>query len=198
MIYTQNLKHSVPDKIVLIGASTGGPGQIEKIIRSLPILENTSLIIAQHMVPGFIGSFVKRLQEYTQNPIMIAEDMQTINRATIYFCEGETEAVLQNTNFHFRCKIVEEYNFNPDINKIFHSFVPIAKNTEILSIILTGIGEDGVDGCKELSLKGVVCLTETQKSAIVDGMPSRARELVPNIYALDIEDIVQRVKEFCS
>jgi two-component system chemotaxis response regulator CheB len=62
------LKNSTPSKIVLIGASTGGPGQIEKIINALPKLHDTSVIIAQHMALGFMPSFAKRLKENRLNP----------------------------------------------------------------------------------------------------------------------------------
>ncbi|MDD2449035.1 MAG: chemotaxis protein CheB, partial [Sulfurimonas sp.] len=58
-----NMSYRVPKKIVLIAASTGGPGQIEKIIKALPKLNDTSIVIAQHMVVGFMDSFAKRLNE---------------------------------------------------------------------------------------------------------------------------------------
>ena len=67
-----------------------------------------------------------------------------------------------------------------------------------MAIILTGIGDDGVDGCKELSLAGAKTATQNAQSAIVDGMPSRARKDVPNIEVLDIEEIKNKIKEFCS
>ena len=65
-------------------------------------------------------------------------------------------------------------------------------------MILTGIGDDGVSACKELSLNGASCITESQKSAIVDGMPSRARLFVPNIEVEDINTIVKTISEFCE
>jgi two-component system chemotaxis response regulator CheB len=92
----------------------------------------------------------------------------------------------------------DENTYNPNINILFHSLVPFAKNIEIMSVILTGIGEDGVNGCNELGLNGSTCLTETEQSAIVDGMPSRARKEVANIQALNMEEITQKIKEFCN
>jgi len=68
------LSFSVPKKVVLIGASTGGPGQIQKIIDSLPILSNTSIVIAQHMVDGFINSFTKRLQVNSDNSVKLIQN----------------------------------------------------------------------------------------------------------------------------
>lgn len=192
------MKLSVPDKIVLIGASTGGPGQIQKIITSLPELKNTTIIIAQHMVKGFIPSFMNRLKLYTENTVSMAEDKQTLVSGQIYLCDGHTRVIKENYNLIFSHVPSRENSYNPNINILFHALVPFAKNIEIMGVILTGIGDDGVDGCKELSLSGCTCLTETEQSAIVDGMTSRARQTVPNIKALNIKEIIQEIEEFCS
>lgn len=189
------MKHSVPSKIVLLGASTGGPGQIEKIIKSLPILNNTTVIIAQHMVQGFVPSFALRLKESSLNPVSMAEDANEIYAAHIYLCEGLTTL---NSNFSFSKKPSSSSQYNPDIDVIFNSLVQLTNKIDILAVILTGIGEDGVDGCKNLSLSGAKTLTESEESAIVDGMPLRARKEVPNIEVLDISGIINKIKEFCN
>lgn len=192
------MKHSVLNKIVLIGASTGGPGQIEKIIRSLPALNDTTVIIAQHMAMDFIPSFVKRLQEYSINPIEMAMDKSVMKPANIYFCHGITTIKKDCYGFNFSVESSQEYKYNPDINTIFNSFASFAKDIKILGAILTGIGDDGVNGCKQLSLMGAKTITQNAESAIVDGMPSRARKEVQNIEILDINGIKNRIKEFCS
>jgi two-component system chemotaxis response regulator CheB len=194
----QNLKHSIPSKIVLIGASTGGPGQIEKIINALPELKNTSIVIAQHMVVGFMASFAKRLQENHLNPISVAQDNTYLENANVYVCCGATTVSRNSSGFIFSKKDSPVNAFNPDINILFNSFVVFAKEVEILSVILTGIGHDGVDACKTLGLNGSSCITESESSAIVDGMPSRARKEVQNIKVLDISEIVESIKEFCT
>ncbi len=198
MIYTLNLKHSVPKKIVLIGASTGGPGQIEKIINSLPLLSNTSVVIAQHMAEGFLESFTKRLQEHSSNTISLIKNKDTLCSGVIYVSSGYTAACKNGYDIEFSQHVQPHNSFNPDINILFNSFVPFTYEIEILSVILTGIGDDGVDGCKNLSLHGSICVTESEKSAIVDGMPNRARKVVQNIKVHDITEIVQVIKEFCA
>ncbi|MCW8895527.1 chemotaxis protein CheB [Sulfurimonas sp.] len=189
------MKLSVPKKIVLIGASTGGPGRIEKIVKSLPILTNTTIIIAQHMVEGFVPSFASRLRENNINPLCMAQDGYAVNAAQIYLCEGLTTV---NSQFYFNKKSSLNTQYNPDINIIFNSFVQFTNKIEILAVILTGIGEDGVSGCKNLSLNGARTLTESEESAIVDGMPCRARKEVPNIEISDINTIINKIKEFCD
>jgi len=188
----------VPSRIILIGASTGGPGQIEKIIKALPKLNDTTLIIGQHMTDGFMPSFAKRLMEGTCHEITVVENGEMLKEEHIYLCCGHTTIHKNGTHLYFSQEISALHDFNPDINILFNSFVPFTNEIQILSLILTGIGEDGVNGCKNLSLKGCVCITEDESSAIVDGMPSRARNEVPNIKICNLDEIIHILEEFCK
>ncbi len=198
MIYTQNLKLSVPRKVVLIGASTGGPGVIQKIITALPKLNDVSFVIAQHMARGFTSSFTKRLQGHSANTIHLVHNGQIFEAGNIYICSGNTAIIKKDSTLEFTQESSPNEAFNPDINIIFHSFLPFTQEITLLSIILTGIGDDGVSGCKELSIKGARSLTQQASSAVVDGMPSRARENVPNVEILDIDTIIKTIQEFCT
>ncbi len=194
---TQNLKLFEHKKIVLIGASTGGPGQIQKIITALGLLQNTTILIAQHMGESFIPSFALHLNDSSINSINIICDGDLMKTSHIYICSGITTIFKQNSELYFKHERSPEHRFNPDINHLLNSFVPLAHELNILSVILTGIGDDGVEGCKSLSLHGAQCLTESAQSAIVDGMPSRARKEVPNIKVADLKGIITIIKEFC-
>jgi len=198
MTFTLNLKHSVLNKIVLIGASTGGPGQIEKIINKLPALNDTSIIIAQHMIDEFIPSFAKRLREHTLNPISVTKSNTPLNSGEIYLCSGLTKIIKNGSVFSFSNEPIEKNRYNPNINALFYSLVNISDKIEILCVLLTGIGEDGVDGCRRLSLDKARCITESKESAIVDGMPYSARKKVPDIEISDISEIIKRIEEFCN
>ena len=188
----------VPNKIVLIGASTGGPGQIQKIVNTLDSLNDTTVIIAQHMQDSYIPSFTEQLQHQSKSPLSIVSDNIQLDRGHIYICSGVTEVKKDGSRLIFRKSESEKLTYNPNINSIFHSLVPFADDIRVLSVILTGIGDDGVDGCMQLGLKGCRCLTENEDSAIVDGMPSRARESVKDIEISSLDDILQIVKGFCS
>lgn len=192
------MKLSAPKKIVLIGTSTGGPGQIQKIIHSLPKLHGATVIIAQHMVNGFIESFANRLQESSHNPISVIKDKQILESSCIYLCDGNTRLNRSASSLAFSHEPASGNSFNPDINVLFSSFIPLCNSTDIMCVILTGIGDDGVQACQMLSQNGARCVTESQESAIVDGMPSRARLLVANIEVNDIKVIIKKISEFCN
>ena len=192
------MKHLKPKKIILIGASTGGPGEINKIIKSLPSLESTSIVIAQHMSDGFLESFMDRLKQLSPNNVELTKNSKVLNRSTIYVCENSISLIKDKNDLIFFENKRTQNCFNPDINLIFNSFTSLCKEIEILSVILTGIGDDGVEACINLSNNTARCITQTHESAIIDGMPNRARELVPNIEAYDMNEIIQIISEFCE
>ncbi len=190
--------HSVPKKVVLIGASTGGPSQIEKIVKSLPKLSNTSFVIAQHMADGFMPSFAVRLQDNHQNSIKVILQDEYLESGSIYLCTGLTSIAKSGHELKFIYTQSPFNTYNPDINAVFRSFLPLVKDIEIISVILTGIGDDGVSAATQLSLSGVRCITEDQNSAIVDGMTSRARQLVPNVEIHSLDEIINIIDRFCE
>ena len=198
MSLTQNLKHLKPKKIVLIGASTGGPGQINKIIKSLCRLKNTSIVIAQHMADGCIESFTNGLQKSNLFDTKMTKNGRFLDSDTIYVCENSVSLMQDKNSLVFIENAKIKNSFNPDINLVFNSFVPLCHDIEVLVVILTGIGDDGVQACVNLSDNGARCITETSKSAIIDGMPNRARELVANIEVCEIDEIVEIISEFCG
>ncbi|TKI68684.1 chemotaxis protein CheB [Sulfurimonas crateris] len=192
------MKPQTPRKIVLIGASTGGPGQIEKIVSSLPLLSDTAVVIAQHMSMDFIPSFTKRLKELSVNNISMVGDNTSVESGHIYLCHGITSVRKDGYGLKFSVESSQQHKYNPDINSVFSSFVPFSQEIEMLGVILTGIGNDGVEGCRQLSLKCVRTITQDEKSAIVDGMPSRARKEIQNIEIDDIAGIKEKIRNFCN
>jgi len=192
-----NLPYSKPKKIVLIGASTGGPSLIQKIVLSLEKLNNCSVVIAQHMAEGFIDSFGNELNKTSKNQIRIVSDNIPLESNKIYFCKNYSVIEKENNLIKFRYKN-ETIHFNPDINTLFNSFAKFIFDFEIMCVILTGIGDDGVEGCVNLNKNNTICITQNSESAIVDGMPSQARERVKNINILPFDEIVKKIKGFCN
>jgi two-component system chemotaxis response regulator CheB len=137
------------------------------------------------MVDGFMDSFANRFKNIKHLSVSIVEDNQSFAKNNIYICEGET----QLANDNFTKKVTSLNSYNPNINILFNSFTSLAQDKKILCVILIGIGDDGIEACKNLSLNGALCITESKESTIVDGMPSRARLLVPNIKVYNIDNV---------
>lgn len=183
-------------KIILIGASTGGPAHIEKILSSLESLDKTAIIIAQHMGADFLPSFVKRLREKSNQNIFLAKDEELICANTIYIATDNCEIEASPQGIKFRVSKTQSAHFNPDINNLFSSALPLLGDYTLLPILLTGIGDDGVNGCSALAQKGAQCIAESQKSAVVYGIPARAKERVQDILVKDLEEIISYINSF--
>ena len=160
----QNLQYLKPKKIVLIGASTGGPSLIREIILNVNSLNGATMIVAQHMADGFIDSFANDLAKLNNHAVKIVEDGMLLHSNCIYFCKHHSRVKVKNDILYFEYKNIAT-GFNPNIDILFESFSNITKNIQILCVILTGMGSDGVNGCKKLT--NAISITQSAKSAIV-------------------------------
>lgn len=184
-------------KLILIGASTGGPGHLKQILCSLGSTFQTPIIIAQHMNKSFIQSFVKQFDSELPNKVSLIDSTCEIQLANIYICAKHCElkhTPLNGIKIESADNVVSHYN--PSVEHLFESARYIAKEVDILAILLTGIGADGAKALANLQTDGVQCLAESESSAIVFGMPKRALELNPDIKALDLSAIIKRIHVF--
>lgn len=145
---------------------------------------------------SFIPSFIKQLNHHAPIDVLELLPGTAIEAGKAYIATGKV--AMEQTPQGLRCSSVTPVadHFNPDINHLFLAFEPYVKAMEILGVILTGIGEDGVKGCTALARGGARCIAESERSAIVYGMPQRAREQVPNIDVQSIETIISSIQEF--
>lgn len=183
-------------RVILIGASTGGPAHIEKILSSLAEPLHCIIIIAQHMGSEFLPSFVKRLALKTNHTIELVADQMTLQRGNIYVANHHCDLIQKEFSIELKVTQTSTAPYNPEINYLFHSATKLLPKHQILATLLTGIGDDGVNGCKELAKLGASCLAESQKTAIVYGIPARAKERIPTIEVMDLDDIITKIKNF--
>jgi len=190
--------NSLKPKLILIGASTGGPGLIEKIITSFEQKFEGSIIIAQHMDKISLASFARRLNRInkTTEVIFCENSYETINSNTIYLLsdttslEQKTELILQTIpNF--------KGIYHPTIDELFFSATEI-KNYDISAYLLSGIGADGAKGLKALKNAGCYCVAQDEKTSIVYGMPKRAKELDAASAIYSIDEIIKEINVFLA
>lgn len=182
--------------LILIGASTGGPGRIYSILSALESSFCGTVIIAQHMSAPFVPSFIHQLQSIVSLPILSVDDLKKIERGHIYVCSVTSELVQKNGEIWLQPMEEGDYPYNPQIDRLFASASALPSTLKRLGVILTGIGDDGALGSLSLYESGGKCLFESEESAIVYGMPRRAKELVCNGDVGGIDEIIERIKEF--
>lgn len=165
-----------PVQVVVIASSTGGPPAIQAILTSLPAEFCSSIVIAQHMPPGFTRSFAERLNKLS--PLIVSEAVT-----------GDSlqpgEALIAPGGFHLTVKktrqgLVAELTppgpsdkYVPSADKLMQS-VADACGPSALGVVLTGMGKDGVEGAIAIKRKKGHCLAESETSAVIFGMPQEA------------------------
>ncbi len=186
------LKH----KLIIIGASTGGPGHIEQILSSLQKDFSASVVIAQHMGEEYLPSFARALDERCTLRVSLIQNGMEILKNRVYVCSGSCRFVLQNGVVKIEKTESVKNGFNPDIDMLINSAVNLKDELSLMGIILTGIGSDGSKGCSELLDVGVRCLGESHKSAVVFGMPKNAKEMNDKVELMDLKRIINEIVEF--
>ncbi len=185
-----------PSSLILIGASTGGPGRIHTILSSLSPQFQSPIVIAQHMALPFILSFIKQLQSICTLPVKEIGEGVLIQNGHIYICAVTSHFVTKNGEIWLEPSQERTYSYNPEINILFHSASSLNPCIRRLAIILTGIGEDGAQGSLSLHKAGCECYFENEESATVFGMPCRSKELVKEAKTGNMSDIITAIHQF--
>lgn len=180
-------------EIIAIGASTGGPSAIEKVITSLPANLTVPVIIAQHMPANFIRPFVHRLNSLSPLNIVVGTKSMLPRPGMIVMSPGDANMILERDQSTNKVQVAfcpdkyREYN-NPSINALMQS-VADTYGSKAIGVILTGMGKDGVKGLKSIREKGGLTIAQNQESSVIFGMPKVALETQAASTALDIKEI---------
>ena len=192
----QNLTGSRPDKLIIIGASTGGPGHIQKIMRTLRPDSNVAVVVAQHMDAIYIPSFVKLLNSNCALEVHEVSEHTRLRGSSVYICSNSCILKKEGPGLSLFAGETGHCKYNPNIDLLFESAAGLTHEVVIMGMILTGIGEDGAKGCSALARSGGSCLAESEESAVVFGMPKRAYELNPDITVKNLDGIIDTIREF--
>lgn len=160
--------------LVCIGSSTGGPPVLETLIAALPPAFDTPLVIAQHMPELFTRSMATRLDDMCSQRVLHAADGMPIERKSIYIAPGGSHTkIVKKSLAHHALAVGPEPTdavYKPSVNALLSS-ASAATGSRTLAIVLTGIGDDGMLGAKELHAKGGVVLAQSEPTCVVYGMP---------------------------
>ncbi len=182
-------------KVIVIGASAGGPGVVHKIIKEMPVT-SPPVLIAQHMPTNFTGVFIRNLSRSTLMNVKLPEQNEVLRPGTIYVVPSDKNLVVVNKGGVLRVNLVEpneRFKYKPSIDLLFAS-VANSVGRQSLGIILSGIGDDGVRGLKMMKIKGGVTIAQDPSSAAVFGMPKEAINEKAAKLVLTAEEIAIFVK----
>ncbi|WP_104722100.1 CheB methylesterase domain-containing protein [Helicobacter mesocricetorum] len=175
-------------KVIGIGASTGGIDAIVKILQNLPA-NLPPIVITQHIPAGFSASFAERLNEVSTIEVYEVNKKMILKSSCAYLAAGGTHLLLKRSGSEYSAEPLEGERISrhkPSVDIMFRGLNNIA-GRNALAIILTGMGDDGSIGIKELHKNGAYTIAQDEASCVVFGMPKQAisRGAVTEVVSLD-------------
>lgn len=187
------------DKIIALGASTGGTEAIKVVVKDLPA-QSPAIVISQHLPAAFSDSFAKHVNDITDMNACIAVDKQQIVPGNIYIAPGDMHLLVVRDGARY----VIELNDGPLVNRhkpaVDVMFRSVAQNvgSNALGVLLTGMGADGAMGMKEMHDAGAKTIIQNKESSVVWGMPGEAFKLGCTDYVLSLEKVADQIVDLCT
>ncbi len=166
-------------KAIAMGISTGGPLSLQKIIPQLSKKINCPIFIVQHMPPKFTKSLADRLNSMSQLEVKEAENKEAVRNGVVYIAPGGLHMTVDRNNLGtFFVSVSNEPSSSlhrPSVDIMIDSVIDgFGKN--ILGVIMTGMGKDGLEGIRKLKQLGGFCVAQDEESCVVYGMPKAVTE----------------------
>jgi len=182
------------EKLVLIGASTGGTEAIKEVLCSLPG-QMPGILIVQHMPEMFTASFARRLDGLCQLQVKEAEHGEKVMPGTAYLAPGHSHLSLKRVIGGYVCELAQSEPVNrhrPAVDVLFNSAARHV-GSSALGVILTGMGKDGAQGLLAMKQAGAWTIGQDQESCVVYGMPREAAMIGALDEVAPLKEIGQRV-----
>ncbi|QFU00091.1 Chemotaxis response regulator protein-glutamate methylesterase [Halomonas sp. THAF5a] len=182
------------EKLIIIGASTGGTEAIRQVLEPLPA-NSPAILITQHMPGGFTRSFAERLDRLCQISVKEAADGERILPGHAYIAPGDAHLKLARSGANYIARLDDGPPVNrhrPSVDVLFHSAAGQAGRNAI-GVLLTGMGKDGAAGLLEMRQAGAATLAQDEASCVVYGMPREAVALGAASEVLPLDAMAPRL-----
>lgn len=161
--------------LAVIGSSTGGPAALQKILTRIPRDFPIPLLVIQHIPPGFTRPLAERFNKLCEVTVKEAEHDEELLPGSVYIAPAGLQTTLQKKEpgkYVIKLKTASpiETLYKPSVDVALLSAAPLAGN-RLLAVILTGMGDDGLRGCRKVKEYGGAVLAEAEETCIVYGMP---------------------------
>lgn len=181
--------------LVAIGVSTGGPPAVQKVLSALAANFPVPILIAQHMPASFTGPFAKRLDNICQLTVKEAEDGDRLRPGHVYISPGGKHIRLESKFGASALTVTPDPKdalYKPSANVLMES-VGNALGRRALGVILTGMGNDGLEGIKVLKQKGGKTLAQSEATCVVYGMPKAIVDAGLADEIIDIDNMAEAI-----
>ncbi|MCH7987959.1 MAG: chemotaxis response regulator protein-glutamate methylesterase [Planctomycetes bacterium] len=190
----------VPPKIIVIGASTGGPQALREVLSGLPTDFPLPILIVQHMPPMFTPMLAKHLTKDTGRPCQEATEGIPIQANNTYVAPGDYHMMVDKKNDRMVLTLNQnepEHYCRPSVNPMFHSAADWYGKS-VVGVMLTGMGADGIEGTRTLVEKQGFMIAQDEESSVVWGMPAAvvSNDLAHRV--LPLNQIASQILRLCT
>ena len=182
------------DQIIAIGASTGGTEAIKSVLQAMPAT-SPGVVIAQHIPAAFSHSFAQRMNSFSALTVSEAVSGEQILPGHAYIAPGDKHLIVRRDGARYVCELNDGVPVNrhrPSVDVLFRSVVHNA-GANAIGALLTGMGDDGARGLKELRDAGAATVAQDEETSVVWGMPGAAVKLGGAVHVLALHDIADRL-----
>lgn len=162
-------------KVIVVGSSTGGPDTLEKFLLAIngPLI--CPMIIVQHMPAGFTATLAARLSDVSGRSVVEAKHGQLLTKQQIVVAPGDYHLRIKTDDKGVASAVLDQSDLRnfvrPAVDHLFES-AAVAFGQRCLGIVLTGMGQDGLDGAKAIKAAGGAVVIQDKASSVVFGMPA--------------------------
>ncbi|MEA2104713.1 MAG: chemotaxis response regulator protein-glutamate methylesterase [Candidatus Cloacimonadota bacterium] len=182
------------NKIIALGASTGGTQALQQVISSLPA-NCPGVVIVQHMPPKFTTSFAERLNSLSELEVSEAQGGEYVTSGKAFLAPGNFHMVLNRSGARYFVELKKGprvHHQRPAVDILFRSVANIA-GANAVGAIMTGMGSDGARGLKMMKDAGAKTIAQNEETCVVFGMPKEAIKLNCVDYIEPIENISNKI-----
>lgn len=187
------------EKVVVVGASTGGTEALRAFLEELPA-DTPGIVIVQHMPEGFTRAFSQRLNGICRVTVKEAEDNDTVVRGRALIAPGNHHLLLKRSGARYYVEIKDGplvSRHRPSVDVLFRSAARYAGKNAV-GVIMTGMGDDGARGMKEMHDAGAHTIAQDEASCVVFGMPNEAIKHGGVDFVMSLDDIPRKVLHLCA
>ncbi|MBI5438740.1 MAG: chemotaxis response regulator protein-glutamate methylesterase [Nitrosomonadales bacterium] len=192
-------RFSSTEKLIIIGASTGGTEAIKDVLTRFPA-DMPGILVTQHMPENFTKSFADRLDSLCKISVKEAEHNERILPGYAYIAPGHSHLLLKRSGANYMTELNQGTPVNrhrPSVDVLFRSAANVA-GANALGIILTGMGKDGAQGLLEMKNAGCHTIAQDEASCVVFGMPKEAIAAGGACEVLPLQNISRRTMEYLA
>jgi two-component system chemotaxis response regulator CheB len=184
--------------VFAIGCSTGGPQALITLLKELKPLPHIPTFLTQHMPPTFTKIFAEQISQQTPWQCVEASDGMVVENGKLYLAAGDYHLIITKTGTRVCTSLLQDppENFcRPAVDPMLRSLISVYGARNIVTLILTGMGQDGFLGCQQVVQGGGVVIAQDEKSSVVWGMPGAVAKAGLCQAVLPLKDIASYINQ---